>query len=295
MNSSVKTITGCLQLIWSLRPRRFWRVMCCLCCLCLLSHTESWSAETSTVVVPAWGFTSNSYDTYFTQLLSLAFAKTADTEGHLSIKVFSADMSNARVMADLKNNINYDVAWNGLNTEREQDLIPIRISLLKELSEYRVLMIRKEDQEKFSAVKSIDDLRQFTAGSGATWTSTQILKKNNLPVVAVNRARVLFPMLKAKRFDYISRNMFEAWEEEELFKDEGFVIERTLLLHSGVPYYFFVSKEKKALAERIERGLKLAIADGSFDELFFSTPGFKRGSEEIKAGKRRLIELNKIN
>jgi hypothetical protein len=136
-------------------------------------------------------------------------------------------------------------------------------------------------------------LRKYTAGSGSDWTSTEILKNNNLPVVVVNRSTVLFSMLKAKRFDYISRNMFEAWEEEELFRGDGFVIERALLLHSGVPYYFFVSKNNTALAERIERGLKLAIADGSFDDLFFSTQGFKRGSEEIKAGKRRLIELNK--
>jgi hypothetical protein len=263
------------------------------CYFFLILVNLAWSSEALTIVVPPWGFTPSNHDTYFAKLLSLAFVKTAATDGHAIVETSSKTLSNARVMADLKNGITFEVAWNGINAQRERDLLPIRIPLLKELSEYRVLMIRKEDQQKFSSVRSLEELRSFTAGSGTDWTSTEILKENGLPVVVVNRSSVLFSMLKAKRFDYISRNMFEAWEEETFYQKDGLVIENTLLLHSGVPYYFFVNKNNKALADRIERGLKIAIADGSFDDLFFSTPGFKRGSEEIKAGKRRLIELTK--
>jgi hypothetical protein len=163
------------------------------------------------------------------------------------------------------------------------------------LNEYRVLLIRKEDQEKFNAVHSLDDLRKLTAGTGADWPSTDILRNNHLPVITVGNASLLFSMLAAKRFDYMSRNLSEVWGEADAFERNGLVVESTLMLHGGVPFYFFVNKDNKKLAERLERGLKMAIADGSFDQLFFSTPGFKRGTDEIAFAKRRVLQLRTNN
>ena len=118
------------------------------------------------------------------------------------------------------------------------------------------------------------------------------MQHNNLPVIAVANTSLLYTMLRMKRFDYMSRNMFEIWGEAERYQQDGLVIEQTLLLHGGVPFYFFVSKANPKLAERIERGLRIAIADGSFEKLFLSEESFKRGIAEINSGKRRLLELD---
>ncbi len=79
---------------------------------------------------------------------------------------------------------------------------------------------------------------------------------------------------------------------ELLFEGDDLVVEKFLLLQGGVRYYYFVNKENKKLAERIDRGLKIAIADGSFEKLFLSFPGFRRGNEEINSGKRKLLPFN---
>jgi hypothetical protein len=248
------------------------------------------SADPLRVVIPPWG--TNAQNMYFPKLLMLAFEKTKATDGAVEIQVYPGGLSSARFIADLKNKNTVDVIWDGTNAQREQELLPIYISLLKNLNEYRLLLIRKDDQKKFNAIASLDDLRKMKAGSGTDWPSTEILRSNGLPVLTVGNASLLFSMLQAKRFDYMSRNLSEIWGEADAFEKNGLAIENTLILRGGVPFYFFVNKDNTKLAERIERGLKIAIADGSFDQLFFSTPGFKRGADEIALARRRVLQLN---
>jgi hypothetical protein len=248
-------------------------------------------AEPLKIVVPPWGG-AGAPNEYFVRVLALAFSKTEATEGAVEIQAYPEQLTGARFVADLKNNKTVNVMWHGTSVEREQDLIAVPISLAKDLNEYRVLLIRKEDQEKFNSVHSIDDLRKFTAGSSTDWPSKDILKQNNLPVFAVANWSLLKGMLKMKRFDYISRNIFEVWDEAARYEKEGLVVEQSLLLHGGVPFYFFVSKANPDIAARIERGLRIAIADGSFEELFLSVDGFRRGEIELKAGNRRLLKLD---
>src|SRR5690606_10365438 len=92
-------------------------------------------------------------------------------------------------------------------------------------------------------------------------------------------------------FDYFSRGLYEVWEELRIHSDKGLVIEDRLMLHYHSPIYFFVNRKDKKLADRIHRGLQIAMADGSFDELFFSIPGFKQGYEEMMNPDRRILDL----
>lgn len=257
----------------------------------LLLMPGSLHAQPTKVVIPHWGANGDQQNTYFYKLLQLAFSETEALYGPVDLQIYPEDLSSARLMADLKQNVSVDVVWNGTSEQREKDFLPVYVSLLKELNEYRVLLVRKEDQQKFAQIQSLEDLRKLTAGSGADWPSRNVLNHNALPVVAVNNGALLYPMLKAKRFDYISRNMFEAWSEEKLYEKDGLIVEKTLLLRGGVPFYFFVNKHNTQLAERIKLGLDMAVADGSLSRLFFSFPDFKRGMDEIKNSKRKMLLL----
>ena len=86
--------------------------------------------------------------------------------------------------------------------------------------------------------------------------------------------------------------MYEVFNEEKLHRDKGLAIEKHLMLYYEAPFYFFVNPQNKALADRLERGLKLAQADGSFDQLLLSIPGFRRAMEEQGNGQRRLLRLD---
>ncbi|MBW8848798.1 MAG: transporter substrate-binding domain-containing protein [Burkholderiales bacterium] len=247
------------------------------------------AAEPLRVTVPRLSPSSQEHATYFPQLLRLALEKTRASDGPFEIKTYEQTMSGARQLAELKNNGAIDLVWDGSNAKREAELLPVRFSLLRELNDYRVFLIRKGDQTRFQAVRTLADLSQFTAGAGDNWPSTTVLRANGLPVVTSIGYEQLFAMLAARRFDYMPRGVYEAWYEQR--QHSGLVIEQTLFLHYSVPFYFFTSRDNPALADRIERGLRAALADGSFDRLFRSIPSFKRSLDEIHAGKRRVLEL----
>lgn len=230
---------------------------------------------------------------YFSKLLHLALSKTEATDGPFQIVQYPMLLTKARFEAELKRQGRgiIDVLWASTSSDLESALLPIRISLLKDLSSYRLFLIRKEDQEKFNAVKSLNDLRRFRAGQGVRWTDTGILMANDLPVVTSALFEPLFNMLLGKRFDYFPRGLDEIWNEEQLFRAKGLAIEQHLMLNYVTIKYFFVNKNNPELADRIERGLKIAIADGSFDQLFYSIPGYRRGYQEITNKNRLILKL----
>ncbi len=226
--------------------------------------------------------------TYFHRLLRLALEKT---EGPFAIQFYPHELTSPRRALELKRNGVINIMWDGTNAERERDLLPIRISLVRDLNDYRVFMIRKEDEARFRDIRTLDDLRKLTAGAGVNWPSVDVLRHNGLPVETTVNYSSLFPMLKARRFDYMPRGVHEAWAEEKVYGKNGLMVEPTIFLHYRVPFYFFVSKDNKAMAARVEKGLKLAQADGSFDKLLNGYPAFQRALAEIGARKRKVFEL----
>jgi hypothetical protein len=228
---------------------------------------------------------------YFPQLLRLALEKTAAQDGPFEISFYPHDLTSPRRTLELKRHGVINIMWDGTDAERERELLPVRISLVRDLNDYRVFLIRKDDAARFLALRSLADLRQLRAGAGFNWPSVEVLRYNGLPVETTINYSSLFPMLQAGRFDYMPRGVHEAWAEEQQYGPQGLMVEGSIFLHYRVPFYFFVGPGNTAMAKRVERGLKLAMADGSFDKLLYGYPAFRRALNEIAAHKRRVFEL----
>lgn len=244
------------------------------------------------IVVPKAHKSAPAHDSYFPKLIELALEKTKSTDGDYLIDATSDDTTNFRKLSEMLNNSGaITIMWSSISPELEANLLPIRVSILKGLNSYRVFLIRKEDQEQFHKIRDLADLQKFAAGQGAQWADTSVLKRNGIPVISVVNPEVLFDMLVAKRFDFFPRGLYEVWEEQKVHAVKGLIIEDSLLLHYSSPVYFFVNKKDAKAANRIERGLKIAMVDGSFDKLFLSIYGAKLGLDELKNSKRTVIEL----
>lgn len=242
------------------------------------------------VVIPSLHASAAGHAVYFPRLLRLALEKTA-SEGPFEIVHTDAQLTSPRQATEIRNNGIITLMWDGSNKQREAELWTVKVPLLRELNDYRLFLIRAEDQERFSAIRTLDDLRKFKAGAGVNWPSTDVLRANNLPVVTSIAYEYLFPMLRAKRFDYMPRGVYEAVNEQRANAADKLAIERTIFLHYHVPFYFFVSKENAALGKRVERGLRIALKDGSADKLFNSIPAFREAQAEIDRHHRRVFEL----
>ncbi|GGY68339.1 hypothetical protein GCM10011613_10690 [Cellvibrio zantedeschiae] len=230
---------------------------------------------------------------FFEQLLILALEKTRLTDGDYVLLHNVHNGGIARDRAMLIAGAGIDVMWASATKERELQMRVVPVDLLKNLNNYRVLLINKDSQQLFAKVKTLDELKKFSVGSGEHWTDGSIFRDNGFNVAVTSSYSGLFKMLAARRFNFISRGLHEIGYDTKEYKDLGLIQEQTILLKYDVPirYAFFVNKNNLALGDRIERGLKIAQQDGSFDQLFYQMPSFKEGEELLKSSRRTLIEI----
>lgn len=235
---------------------------------------------------------------YYVNLLRLALEKTRASDGDFELGFHDHSGGIERDRAMLVAGVGIDVMWASVTRERAEKLRVVEVDLLKDLNNYRALLIHKNKLEQFSKVKTLAQLRQFKTGTGPYWTDGVIMKDNGFTLVYGANYAGLFKMLGKQRFDFFSRGLHEVQSDLLRFSAFGLVQEPRLLLKYDRPvrYCFFVNKDNHALADRIERGLRLAQADGSFDKLFFSMPNFKYGYEILQDPQRRILQIvNKTN
>jgi len=201
---------------------------------------------------------------YPRKVLELALSKV-----HKDYRVEDATvrMNQDRQVAELIAGRFIDVAQLPFSAEREAVLLPIRIPLHKGLIGWRIGLIRKGDQARFSKIKTADDLKAVRIGQGSEWPDVRILRSNGMNVVTGVTYDGLFGMLQAGRFDYFMRDVIEIWDELRDHADT-MEIEQSFVVHYYYDAYFFVNKGNTKLAEDVRQGLEQAIADGSFEKLF---------------------------
>lgn len=276
------------------RPAFFLMMVQCIFLVIVCSLSAVSAAEPLRVVITGDG-NSNSEDPsyFFEQLLILALDKTRLSDGDYILGHNTHGGGIARDRAMVVGGVGLDVMWASATKEREEQMRVVPVDLLKNLNNFRVLLINDGSQTLFSQVKTLNDLKKFTVGSGEHWTDGYIMKENGFNVMATSSYYGLFKMLAARRFHFISRGLHEIGYDTQAYKEFGLVKEESLLLTYDVPipYCFFVNKDNIKLANRIERGLKIAQQDGSFDKLFYQMPSFKEGEEILKNSHRTLIQL----
>lgn len=184
-----------------------------------------------------------------------------------------------------------DIVWYATTNDFEERMLPIRICIFKGLLGYRVLMIKKGTQYKFNGIKTIEDLRKVSLGQGRMWADTDVLVANQLNVVKVMKYDSLFYMLDGDRFDAFPRGVHEPWNEMAGRPSLQLDVEENLLLSYTNPFYFFVNKSNPELARDIERGFRIALEDGSFDEYLKNDPSVGAALTKANLKNRIIIPL----
>jgi hypothetical protein len=183
-----------------------------------------------------------------------------------------------------------DVMWSGTNMDMEEHALPVRICLFKGLLGYRLLMIHKDNQHLFDDVNSFDDLMKFKYGLGKGWVDGDILESNGMEVIRA-AYEGLFYMVDGKRIDAFPRAVHEPWGEIANRPDLELAVDSNLMLVYQLPYYLIVAPGRPELAKDLERGLMLALDDGSFDELFLNNAMVKTVMKNANLKSRRVFNV----
>lgn len=152
----------------------------------------------------------------------------------------------------------------GTDRDKEQQLRAIRIPLERGLMGFRMLTIRQSQFDKFNQISSLQQLHKLTACQGLSWPDTKILQHAGLKVLTSPVYENLFKQVNAGRCDYFPRGLHEGQTElrERAALYPELVRYPNLMLHYPFAIYFFTGKQNETLAQWIEHGLEMMIADG---------------------------------
>lgn len=225
------------------------------------------NTKASQTVIYAWAasMAEDERGHYPISLLKLALEKSGEA---YEARPSKHDMPQWRTLRHVQMGKELDVVWTFTTPDREQSLLPIRIPIDRGLLGWRLLLINSADVERFSKLDSAEQLRALRSGQGHDWPDFPILKANGFNVSPSSSYSGLFAMLQRQRIVYFPRSLTEIEPEVRAHRDQSLVVAPRWVLHYPAPLYFFVSKEKPALAGAIERGLLIAIKDGSMRRLF---------------------------
>jgi hypothetical protein len=197
------------------------------------------------------------------------------------------EMSQTRAARELELG-NIDLIWTGTSAEYEQRFRAVRIPVLRGLDGYRICVIEPGRQSAFSAVQSLDDLKQLTIGQDPGWSDVKILEAAGLKVVTAPYD-ALPNMVERGRFDCFLRGAHET--SNEVARHPALAVENDLLIVYPFTSFFFVNKKNAALADALESGLKKAYEDGRFMQHFNSHPAIRAIFDEGRIEQRRRLDI----
>lgn len=243
--------------------------------------------QTPTVIkIPAKVFEDKEIYRYFSDVLKLALDKTASNETPTIIKTDPANASQDRLLRRVKEGAT-DVTWAVSSAEREQENLAVYVPLARGLLGYRVFIVHPDLAKQFADIE-IDALKQLIAVQGAGWPDTETLRYNNLEIEEVPY-RMTFKLIDTRMADYFPRSVIEVQAEINNRPQLSLALEESVALYYPSPVYFFVNKANTQLANRIHRGLDIALQDGSFTALFDSQTFATVAKKQFK--NRRVISL----
>ncbi|MDR3672414.1 MAG: hypothetical protein P4L36_16315 [Holophaga sp.] len=188
-----------------------------------------------------------------------------------------------------------DVVALGTNPRRQAALLPVRFDILRGILGYRVFMIRRSDQFRLARMSNEDMRRHLVFGLGRGWADLPIMIANGYTVEAASNPENLYAMLNAGRFDAFPRGINEVYrdlpEYQKLYPQ--LALESSKALYFPYPVYFWVNRGNPELARRIQRGLTLALKDGSFRKLF--TTCYAAEIDILRKNRRQVLRLGNPN
>lgn len=249
-------------------------------------------AEPQTLRIPKPRSVLDSSNTFYTQLLQKVLAKAANgREVPQLIQTFP--MEHDRAVRELARGRSIDLVWMGMNNMRNKALRAIPIPLDRGLMGYRQFIIHRSRLAEFEQVKTLEDLRKFTACQGAQWLDTDILRDANLSVVTSTGYENLFKQVAAGRCDYFPRGYHEIHIElaQRGAKFPELMAYESLVLHYPFSVYFFVQRDNETLAAWIEEGIQKMIDDGELVAHLQQHPHTLRAFPLVSNNNRRFITI----
>ncbi|MFC3093807.1 hypothetical protein DRW07_10035 [Alteromonas sediminis] len=207
---------------------------------------------------------------FVTDVLKLALEKNPTLSDVHVETLHHVENNEGRTLSLLDRNI-IDIFWEGASDQRQRNYAAVRFPLVRGLLGYRNFLTHKDNLPMFQNITE-NTLKSMVACQGTSWPDTDILTENGYTVATASKYLQLVRLINIKRCDYFPRAVYEGLNEIKWLEDKypDIRLVRHVMLSYQFPIYFFLRKSDQKLAEEIEKGLYLALEDGSYQALFRS-------------------------
>ncbi len=202
---------------------------------------------------------------YKGEVLTLLLEKSKGRYGpYVTQRIDQRGWSKNRAYAELERG-NLDLITSMTEESREETSIPIRYCLYKGLLGVRIGMGTPERVHQLDQLRTWDELKEVRLGQVFYWPDFTIQTDAGLKVLRLTEMTASLQRLKLGTFDLLPLGVVEV---EPIAKQNNLALISTWAIAYPTAYYFFVSKKRPELAERLAYGFEQAIKDRSFDQLF---------------------------
>lgn len=255
-----------------------------------LVSTQVAAVDTVKILKPLLGHDKRSK--HKDEVILRALQVTQDEFGPYKFKTVDGNMSPGRALISMQdgNIINTFIAPS--NDEWNTNTTVIKIPVRQGLLSYRLLLVHKSSLDKFSQVKTLEDISKLSAGLHNDWVTTDVFRHAKMNVVTAHNYEGLFLMISRNRFDYMPRAIYEIYDELETRKADlkNVVVEPNIALYVPMVSYVYVSPKEPRLAKRIETGLRKLVETGEIKEILHKY--YEEDIERANLQNRILIKVD---
>lgn len=207
-------------------------------------------------------------DSYFTDLVNLLIQQPA-IKGKYKIEIVNADNYFYGKTIHLVAKGLIDLSWMG-STDAFADVSQqVKVPAVGGLLGQRLLIIKKEGVKKFKSIRSLNELKQYTACQGKYWPDSDILEQNGLPVLRVEDFNAMLKLLNAGKCDYFPRGIHESNMERNYINEHypELTFSEDLLIHYNYAAHIYTHKNADKLTKDLTLAFQQSIENGSFLKL----------------------------
>jgi hypothetical protein len=247
-------------------------------------------SQTSSLAVVYPNMNGKGQDNLGYKMLELALGKSGRP---YTLTQHPAPANNERARTLLRQG-EVNVADFGSGAEYEKTFRAIYFPIDRGLLGYRISLIHYSLEAAFARVDTLAQLRHYRAGQGLGWSGIRTMQLAGIPVISSPTLESLFPMLEARRFDFLPLGLSEVYGLHEQYGDfaPSTLVDTHVLIVLRMARLFFVRHDSPELHASILLGLKRAFADGSFQRQLYSDPSVRRALVRAKLSQRSTITLD---
>jgi len=229
---------------------------------------------------------------YFMGILRLALIKTTDEYGYSVLHTVPYP-GQERTLKFLALGAFYDVIWTANSDVRDTELLKIPFPLFRGGLGWRGMVIKTKDTNKFSSIRSVNDLTGLIACQGLHWPDADVLENAGLSVARVGFFDAMLQMVELARCDYLPLSIFEGQAELSLVKKSfpNLIFYQDLIIQYPLTMHFFVKSNNAKLATRLKLGLQRLYDSGEYDQYMKNHPLTKGAFPLTKFKESRVIKL----